>query len=343
MTEAPTPAFSRIALDRVRLATPDEWDATFAACPWATFFHSRTWAEIWAEYTRGQIRPSPWLAEFSDGIRAILPISLRSSRYHLSSTALLSPGGTYGGPISSDPLSAVHLRLLVQFMRRHWKNIQYRDNPYLAPSIPPFGMVNPGTTQRIELARIQHTSTELQRKGHASAVTKARKHGILIARATNPNDWASYVQMYEASITRWGTTATSHYTPALFEILRRRAETTSDISLWLARYQGIPVAGAVIFSTPHIAIYWHGAALDEYFDMRPVNLLLTEAIDNAREEGKQWFDFNPSGGHAGVIRFKDGFGPTCAHSDHYDLRTPYLPNFVRRIHSALLSGLGGSQ
>ncbi len=52
----------------------------------------------------------------------------------------------------------------------------------------------------------------------------------------------------------------------------------------------------------------HGAALEDYFTLRPVNLLLYEAIKHACEEGYAWFDFNPSGGHEGVRAFKRSFG-----------------------------------
>jgi hypothetical protein len=39
-----------------------------------------------------------------------------------------------------------------------------------------------------------------------------------------------------------------------------------------------------------------------------MNLLMAEAIRDASLRGYRWFDFNPSGGHAGVQDFKRRFG-----------------------------------
>ena len=68
------------------------------------------------------------------------------------------------------------------------------------------------------------------------------------------------------------------------------------------------VAGAVcLYDRKHVC-YWHGAALDKYFALRPVNLLLFEIIKQASEQGHDWFDFLPSGKHEGVRKFKENFG-----------------------------------
>lgn len=296
-------------LTNARQATMEEWDAIHAACPYATFFHGRSWAQVLEEYTDGRIRPEPRHLHFSDGVELILPISIRTPRHRLWRTALLSPAGTYGGPISLHEFTDTHAMLVARYMKRRLKNCQFRSNPYLETTIPPIGSCIPDTTQRIRLSDFHASSLELQNRGHRSATAKARKSGIEIVRATEPRDWTRYAAMYEQSVARWGKQATSHWSPRLFQILQRNSATNGDIQLWLAHLDGKPVAGAILLCTPTIDIYWHGSALAQFFDLRPVNLLLTELLDNAKRGGKSWFDFNPSGGHDGVVRFKDGFGP----------------------------------
>ena len=48
--------------------------------------------------------------------------------------------------------------------------------------------------------------------------------------------------------------------------------------------------------------------MENYFSIRPRNLLLYEVIKKACEKGYSWFDFNPSAGLKGVKAFKEGFG-----------------------------------
>jgi CelD/BcsL family acetyltransferase involved in cellulose biosynthesis len=81
-----------------------------------------------------------------------------------------------------------------------------------------------------------------------------------------------------------------------------------DVKLWLAVCYGKIIAGALCFYSKHHVAYWHGAAYSDYFKLRPVNLLMYEAIRHACEQGYSWFDFNPSGGHEGVKAFKRSFG-----------------------------------
>lgn len=74
-------------------------------------------------------------------------------------------------------------------------------------------------------------------------------------------------------------------------------------------------AGALGFYAKSHVVYWRGAAYSDYFELRPVNLLMYEAIKHACENGYSWFDFNPSGGHEGVKAFKKSFGPTALRAD----------------------------
>ena len=66
---------SDVAIARVRPAADAEWDAAWLASDHATWFHSRAWAEIWAEYRRGELLPAARVVELSDGRSALLPFS----------------------------------------------------------------------------------------------------------------------------------------------------------------------------------------------------------------------------------------------------------------------------
>jgi len=62
-------------------------------------------------------------------------------------------------------------------------------------------------------------------------------------------------------------------------------------------------------------VYWngmvhgfHAAALEEYFDCCPNNILHMEAIRDAINNNYRYYDFGASGEMEGVIRFKESMG-----------------------------------
>jgi lipid II:glycine glycyltransferase (peptidoglycan interpeptide bridge formation enzyme) len=161
-------------------------------------------------------------------------------------------------------------------------------------------------TQTCDLAQGFDALYNQWAKERRADVRKARSHGVIARPAETINEWRTYYEMYEQSLKRWGEKASSVYKWALFEEMAML--NSPWIKLWLAFYAGRAVAGALCLNAPKHAVYWHGAALDEYFRVCPVSLLLYEACRGASLENKWWFDFNPSGGHQGVSAFKSKFG-----------------------------------
>jgi lipid II:glycine glycyltransferase (peptidoglycan interpeptide bridge formation enzyme) len=112
--------------------------------------------------------------------------------------------------------------------------------------------------------------------------------------------------MYLDSVRRWGDNATSKYEWPLFERLAELPD--QNVTLWLAEHEGIPISGALcLYSAKHVG-YWSGAALESHLHLRSTSMVVYDAIRDACERGFSWFDFNPSGGHEGVRKFKEHFG-----------------------------------
>ena len=80
-----------------------------------------------------------------------------------------------------------------------------------------------------------------------------------------------------------------------------------DIKLWLAEKKGKPIAGVISLYCNATILYWHGCSLQDYFDHYPNNLLHAEIIRDGCERGYDLYDLSPSGGYAGVIKFKTSF------------------------------------
>jgi CelD/BcsL family acetyltransferase involved in cellulose biosynthesis len=84
-------------------------------------------------------------------------------------------------------------------------------------------------------------------------------------------------------------------------------------------------------------VYWHGAALQSAFELRPSTLLLAHVIEDACGRGCRWFDFNPSRGLTGVREFKRRFGaqplycPVVTHAGFRVEGAERLQKVVRRV------------
>jgi CelD/BcsL family acetyltransferase involved in cellulose biosynthesis len=295
-----------ITITDVRRATSDEWDEVWRACDYATYFHSREWAEIWSAYTNRRLSSHPILILFTDGKRALLPLSVQEQFRGVVNKYLSSPAKTYGGWLSSHPLDVGHGCLLVDYLRKT-KNICWRLNPYdrLAMQMCPTEAYQ-DETHAIDLLTGFDVIFKSWTKGHRSAVHKAQKAGVLVKPALSIEDWKEYYKIYEESLERWGNGATSRYGWEFFEGMIR--QNSPYIRLWLALHKKATAAGALCLYAKSHVVYWHGAARKEYFPLRPVHLLVHEAVKDAWGQGYSWFDFNPSGGHGGVKSFKKSFG-----------------------------------
>jgi hypothetical protein len=322
-----------LSIINCREASSVEWDTIWRACDYATYFHSREWGEIWMAYTEGRMRPNPLLISFSDTKRALLTVSTQSEHKGCVTLSFSSPAGTFGGWVSSDVLTREHADLLSRFFTKKMPNLTWRINPYCKATI---GGLLPLVGDHTRVISLDHDFDKIFKKwskGNKAAVKQSERYGVTTKIADNINDWEAYYAVYQDSISRWGSNLTSSYDWKLF---RTMFELHSDfIRLWIANFGNKTIAGALcLYANNHVA-YWHGASLQNYFNLRSSNLLLYEAIKNACTEGYSWFDFNPSSDHAGVEAFKKSFGTITLPAPIYqktDLKSRLVMHLANMVH-----------
>jgi hypothetical protein len=302
-----------LTISRVQPASAKEWDQIWLHCPHSTYFQSREWAEIWRLYTRNQQKPAPQRIDFSDNSLVLMPLSVFKRNGGLTRCYLSSPAGTYGGWLSTTPLQESHAGLLLDLIERKWKNLTWRLNPYDEIAVQCCSpQARPDETERLNLQIGFEQIMKNLSQGHRSAVNKALRSGVSVRTAQKLSDWETYFQVYQSSLHRWGGSATSNYG---WELFRHIYDLHSNWTrLWLACCHEKIIGGALCFYSPQNVIYWHGAALEEFFPHRPINLLFIKIISDACQNRLLWFDFNPSGGHSGVLEFKRRFGTQAAPS-----------------------------
>jgi CelD/BcsL family acetyltransferase involved in cellulose biosynthesis len=303
--------------------TDQEWDDAWSRAREATFFHGRVWAHIWQQYSGGRLQAAPVRLRLSGGAQAVVPLVITRrfpSRWRSRFQSM--PTGTYGGWFSPDAVSDASAHEFSQALLHCAIPLLVRANPF--DSVQCRALTSAGSASRLSKSIVQVRCREEStlavrlgtdpaelwrnwRKGHRSAVTKARREGVTTRVASTLEDWRAYHAMYEQALQRWGERATSRYDWRLFELIQQA--NSAHVRLWLAEHGGAIVAGALCFYSAGNVSYWHGAARRDVQELRAVHLLLYDAMADACARGLGWFDFNPSGGHSGVEAFKLGFRP----------------------------------
>jgi len=288
-------------------ASESQWDTFYESSAGATYFQSREWADVWRDYTDGKVAPDPVLVLFSDGKRALIPFSVHSRLRGRVRRYLLSPGDTYGGWLSPDRLTADHAFHLARVILEHGRSLFWKSSPFepLAPRHAEL-FTEQDETQVLDLAGGFDAVLRGFTKGHRAAARQAEREGVEVLVADRREHWEGYFEAYEDSLRRWGPNAFTRLGWTFFEELWLRD--SRSVRLWLARTDEGILAGILCLCGPQHVVYWHGAALESGLPMRPVHLLVREALRDACQRGMRWFDFNPSGNLPGVRHFKKGFG-----------------------------------
>ena len=292
-----------------REATLSEWRACHEASPDATFFHGPEWSEIWAAYSGGAWRPAPRWIEFADGRTAVIGYTLEPGPVvHGKNLRIrrfsLSPAGCYGGWVSQVALEQPHVRALAAEVLK-LRALVWRQSPSESEfSLASVRGVRAELTYLVDLregADGAHARWHRRPRQYAAA---ARRRGVSVREARSHEDWLDYDRLYREAIRRWGTPS-SVYDRSLFEILHDRA--SPNVRLWLAVYEGRPIAGELVFTAHRHAVSWHAAARTNVV-RGAAHLLSWEIIGALEAEGFLVHDLNPSGGHDGATRYKESIG-----------------------------------
>jgi hypothetical protein len=325
------PRSDRVEIVRVRAAGDSEWDAAWLACEHATWFHSRAWAEIWAEHRRGERETAARVVEFTDGRSALLPLSMERNRGARRFRS--SPAGTYGGWLFEEPLEKVHAARLFSYLCDELPGLSWRVCPWdtLAADLTQ-GIGEPETTRALALEEGFEALERRFSNGARWGARRAEREGLEIGIGTELSDWRAYHALYQQSLARWGDRATSSYDWELFAAIRLRDPENSR--LWVARLDGEVIAGALTFYAPWHAAWWHAAALASQLRKQPMHLLLHAIIRDACEQGLRGLDMGPSHGHAGVEAFKAAYATST-------LACPMLRTAVSSWRTRARRALGG--
>lgn len=294
----------------IRSPEDRSWLEIAARSVTATFFHTPHWRDLVLR-TYPEYRDATLGAEI-DGIGAVLPLletgrSTKGFHQHLLSTF----GGCYGGLITDAPVPAERLPRIYQgLLGQRVGSLEMIESPLGGEARVPAGFTeSPYSTHLLPLERGWEAIEGGFSRGNRASINRGKRYGVSCRIAAALDGYRDYHEVYLRSLSRWGKKATSRYPWRLFEAGCELGLSLPDnMRLWLAEAEGRVLAGAWVFYWNRHAVYWHGATDEAYSSHRPANVLHAHVIEDACARGYLWYDFNPSGGHEGVVRFKRSFG-----------------------------------
>ncbi len=283
-----------------------EWDKSAEECNFCTFFQSRSWHELWAEVYGSGWRANAYKISFDDGHEIVLPVTEKSGIF--DKTFLSSPEGTYGGAIyDGKKITAEHIKKSVNALEG---NVTLRENPFdenlnLENSYNVFTGYD--FTQSVDVGKNWGTlKSNLSKEDVVRRKEKAEKKGLEFEKKKfNEEILDSYYKIYQKCRESWGKSASNNYSR---ETLSKISSIKDKTDIWVVKYKDkIICCGPIFKQNKFHAVSWLTLADPDHLDKNPYDFIYYIMIKNYNKEGFSYFDFNPSGGHEGVVKFKEKF------------------------------------
>lgn len=280
----------------------------------STFYQTPQWYALIAPYLKGEAHPLWFRFEDDDGpVDAVVPLC-RIPRFGFDYYA--SPVGTYSGVLADRRLPLNQLQAISAYLKK--LNISLVPSPFAANQLPLTG-VNNTFIQRIDLAPLDPSDvTATWEAGERRRIRVAIKKGVTIKVATTLDEMREYYQVYEKSLARWGSRATTRYPLWLFERIWEALSNSPSMRLWLSIAEGKVAAGYLSFYHQKHTVPWHGATDNDYFTFGVSQLCMKTMIEYAKQNGYDYFDLTRSSGLKSVEDYKRRLGTTECHFETLD-------------------------
>ena len=270
----------------------EQWKTAFEKSPNATFFHSPEWFEIWQKYDGWKIKIIYYHKENDE---VYIPFAYKNKLNGLFKFFLSSPTSIYGGGFTTQSPSRTPSPQILKWLKKHaW--IRLVDNPFY-PILPTSYPVGRGSTQLIDLDHSWEKIEHGMKKGRILAKVKKAEQNGLILKQLKATEIKSFFEIYSRMRTFWET-PTNDYRLNLFHYLFH----SPLVEFWgIYTKEGQLIGGGPFLKSNLHVSSWLPVVLPEYRPQRPYEFFFFHLMKKFKKEGKlKWFDFNPSGGHAGV-------------------------------------------
>jgi len=249
----------------------DFWQAVADACPWATYFHTPSWASVITK-TFPEYSLASFGFMFKDGAQAVIPFVVEEKKrlFRIEKKYKSMEPGVYGGIIADRELAQAEVDEIIQSVitMKHAGG-RIVGNPFKTFSFPARLKKKEMVTQVVDLTSGFDMLWETFSRGQKSNIKQAQKKNVSVRLAATEKDIEHYVAIYSQTLKRWGKKAVSSYPGEFFTNLFARRD--PHIKFYLAEKEHKIIAGIIALAWQHTLIYWHGCSLEDAFKDYPNN------------------------------------------------------------------------
>jgi CelD/BcsL family acetyltransferase involved in cellulose biosynthesis len=271
--------------------------------PGALPFHHPSWARLLADCYG--YRPLALVLQDGDGITAGIPVI--EVRTVLGQRRWISlPFTDYAPPLAREE------RLIPALITELHAACQEGNISRLEIRAPVDGLrIRPqpaGVVHLLQLASDPARVFRTFRRSHVQQrIVKAEREGVAVRQGTSKDDLTR--MFYELHLETRRRLGVPIQPRRYFELLWERLLEPGNGFVLLAYWNAIPIAGAVFLAWNGMITYKYSASRQEFWQLRPNNLVIWHAIRWGCEHGFHTFDFGRTEpGNEGLRSFKRGWG-----------------------------------
>jgi CelD/BcsL family acetyltransferase involved in cellulose biosynthesis len=279
-----------------------EWDERLKAFDRSNFFHTKTWASIInAAYGH---RPVYILFYEGNDIRGMMPI-MNVRYWQIFRKGVSLPFSDHSEILVSDPAVKKELWKCALKMGRalKWRSLEVRDS---------VGRLFDGhASTRFFQHQIDLSigPDQLLKNLHPSmrrGVRKSLRIGATLEFGKKLSDFDHYFKLHLKTRQRHGLPPQPY---RFFRHLAMAAQDTRDLFIATVRYNGQPIAAALLVKFQGNVLYKYGASDASFLHIRPNNLLMWGLLDYCARQGFKKIDLGRTSlKNEGLRRFKCALG-----------------------------------
>jgi CelD/BcsL family acetyltransferase involved in cellulose biosynthesis len=268
-----------------------------------SFYHEPAWSALLSR--EFGFRIEHLTAHDDDCLVGILPLARVRG---FSKARLVSLPFSYAvGPVARD--AGVTLALMEHahaLAKDEGRSIEIKSLAHEVPPAPGYSRREAYSTYVVDMSGGETAVYERLHAGSTRrSIKKALKSNLSVATETSAEAWLSFAKLQEGTSHGHGLPAP----PRSFFVEGCRGLAEQGLaSLRLARLDGTPVAGIVLWQGARQWIYAFGASRPDALELRPNHLLIWRAIQDAIVAGKGFDLGRASPQQPGLVEFKQRWG-----------------------------------
>lgn len=276
-------------------------------------------ADSWADFQAGLKRKS-WVVKGDNIQGLVLKYPLYKDKYYFFSPR---------GPIMNKNAKLKDLKLFlrkVEALAREEKAVFYRIEPYqldqsdiykfgfrkIARHAPVSQQFSPENTLVLDITKPEEKIMAQMKPKWRYNINLASRKGVKIREGKTEKDVAIFYELTKEMEKRGGYTG---HEADVYKKMFKALKNKDLINLFIAEFEGKPIAAILVTYYGQVATYLHGASGNEKRELMPTYALQWEAIREAKKRGCRLYDFwgvapLEAKNHPweGISRFKRGFG-----------------------------------